>query len=113
MAMPETPMDENNALPARHDDIGCTRKGLSVKSIWDFKRPKYLAHRLLWSRMTLPHARHQSASLRVNRIGSFFVFHRARANSLANVITSGARSFSPHPSFLPEAFVPPTSLCAL
>jgi len=56
--MPETPVDEHNALPARHDDIGCTRKGLPVKSIWDFKRPKYLAYCLLWSRMTLPHARH-------------------------------------------------------
>lgn len=74
--MPETPMDENNAPTARHDYIGCAGKRLSMKSIRDFKRSKYPAYGQLWSRMTLPHARHQSASLGDNRIGHLFLFHR-------------------------------------
>jgi hypothetical protein len=58
MAVPETSMDENHALSIRQDNIRRAGQRPSMKSIWDFERPQYLAHCLLWGRMTLPHARH-------------------------------------------------------
>lgn len=58
MAVPETSMDENHTFSVRQDNIRRAGQRPSMKSIWDFKRLQYLAHRPLWSRMTLPHARH-------------------------------------------------------
>jgi hypothetical protein len=77
MAMPKASVNENRTFSVRHDNVRRTGQRFSMKSIWDFERPQYLAHRLFWRRMTLPHARHQSASLGVERASLPFDRHWA------------------------------------